>query len=114
MPYIGTHTTVKITPEKEVILKEKLGKAIEAIPGKTEAWLMCGFEDNCRLWFKGDAFAPSAFVEVKLLGTASPEYYEKLTAIICRILADELDIPAERTYVKYEECKYWGWNNINF
>jgi len=114
MPYIGTHTTVEITPEKEVVLKEKLGKAIEAIPGKTEAWLMCGFEDNCRLWFKGDASAPSAFVEVKLLGSASPEYYEKLTAIICQILADELDIPAERTYVKYEECKYWGWNNINF
>ena len=52
MPYIGTHTTVEITPEKEVVLKEKLGKAIEAIPGKAEAWLMCGFEDNCRLWFE--------------------------------------------------------------
>ena len=114
MPYIGTKTTVAISAEKEIILKEKLGKAIEAIPGKTEAWLMCEFEDSCRLWFKGDISAPSAYVEVKLLGTASPEYYEKLTAIICSILSDELSIPADRTYVKYEECKYWGWNNINF
>lgn len=114
MPYIGTKTTVAISAEKEIILKEKLGKAIEAIPGKTEAWLMCEFEDSCRLWFKGDNSAPSAYVEVKLLGTASPEYYEKLTAIICLILSDELSIPADRTYVKYEECKYWGWNNINF
>ena len=114
MPYIGTKTTVAISAEKEIILKEKLGKAIEAIPGKTEAWLMCEFEDSCRLWFKGDNSAPSAYVEVKLLGTASPEYYEKLTAIICSILSDVLSIPADRTYVKYEVCKYWGWNNINF
>ena len=114
MPYIGTHVSVKISEEKETALKEKLGKAIEAIPGKTEAWLMCEFFDSCRLWFKGDASAPAAYVEVKLLGTAQPEYYEKLTAIVCSIMEEELSIPADRTYVKYEECKYWGWNNINF
>ena len=114
MPYIGTKTTVAISPEKEIVLKEKMGKAIEAIPGKTEAWLMCEFEDNCRIWFKGDNSAPSAYVEVKLLGRAEREYYEKLTAIICDILADELSIPADRTYVKYEECEHWGWNNMNF
>ena len=114
MPYIGTKTTVEISREKEIILKEKMGKAIEAIPGKTEAWLMCEFEDSCRLWFKGVDSAPSADVEVKLLGSAKAEYYEKLTAIICGILSDELGIPADRTYVKYEECSHWGWNNTNF
>lgn len=114
MPYIGTRTTVKISPEKEEILKEKLGKAIEAIPGKTEAWLMCEFSDCCRLWFKGDNSLPSAYVEVKLLGKAKREYLENLTGIICEILSDELSIPADRTYVKYEECEHWGWNNMNF
>lgn len=114
MPYIETKVTVKISEEKERILKEKLGKAIETIPGKTEEWLMCGFEDCCRLWFKGDNSRPAAYVEVKLLGKAQREYYEKLTAVICSILETELSIPADRTYVKYEECQHWGWNNMNF
>ena len=114
MPYIGTRTTVKISPEKEIAIKEKLGKAIEAIPGKTEAWLMCEFSDCCRLWFKGDNSLPSAYVEVKLLGKADREYLEKLTGIICKILSDELSVPSDRTYVKYEECEHWGWNNMNF
>ena len=114
MPYIGTRTTVKITPEKEEILKARLGKAIEAIPGKTEAWLMCEFVDECRLWFKGDNSKDSAYVEVKLLGKASREYLENLTGIICSILEAELCVPTDRIYVKYEECEHWGWNNINF
>ncbi len=114
MPYIGTKTTAAISPEKEIILKEKMGKAIEAIPGKSEAWLMCEFEDNCRLWFKGDSSAPSAYVEVKLLGSAAPEHYSALTKIICDILSEELSVPCDRTYVKYEECEHWGWNGSNF
>lgn len=114
MPYIGTRTTVTISPEKERAIKEKLGKAIELLPGKTEAWLMCEFSDGCRLWFKGDNSGESAYVEVKLLGSAGAEYYEKLTSAICSILSDELGIPADRTYVKYEECEHWGWNNVNF
>lgn len=114
MPYIGTRATVKITPEKEIAIKERLGKAIELLPGKTEAWLMCEFSDCCRLWFKGDNSAPSAYVEVKLLGKAAPESCTALTAAICNILSDELAIPADRTYVKFEECDIWGWNNIIF
>ena len=34
MPYIGTKTTVAITPEKEAVLKENMARALEAIPGK--------------------------------------------------------------------------------
>ena len=114
MPNIATKVSVEISPEKEVVLKEKLGKAISLLRGKSEAWLMLSFEDNCRIWFKGDNSAPAAYVEVKLLGRAEREYYEKLTAIICDILAEELSVPADRTYVKYEECEHWGWNNMNF
>lgn len=114
MPYIGTRTTVKISPEKEEVLKARMAKAIESIPGKTEAWLMCEFCDSCRLWFKGDNSLPSAYVEVKLLGRAKREDYEKMTGVICTILEEELSVPADRTYVKYEECEHWGWNNMNF
>ena len=39
MPLITAKTSVEISKEKEVVLKEKLGKAIELI-GKSESWLM--------------------------------------------------------------------------
>jgi len=114
MPYIRTKATVEITPEKESALKEKMGRAIEAIPGKSEEWLMCEFCDNCRLWFKGTNDRPSAFVEVMLLHSACASAYEKMTGILCDILSEELGIEADRIYVKYEETENWGWNGRNF
>ena len=69
MPYIQTRTTVEITPEKEAILKEKLGKAIEAIPGKSEAWLMLAFEDKIDMYFKGDCSQDYAYLDFHLCNT---------------------------------------------
>ena len=45
MPFIGSRVTVKISPEKEEIIKKRLGKAIELLPGKSESFVMVGFED---------------------------------------------------------------------
>ena len=38
MPYISTKANVEISKEKEEIIKEKFGKAIELLPGKTETY----------------------------------------------------------------------------
>ncbi|MBQ8228181.1 MAG: hypothetical protein IJZ88_04115 [Clostridia bacterium] len=114
MPNIATKVSVEITPEKELILKEKLGQAISLLKGKSEAWLMLSFEDNCRIWFKGDNSRPSAFVEVQVLGKINPAESEQLSAEICSIFESELAIPQDRTYIKYEEIDQWGWNGGNF
>lgn len=114
MPMISTKTTTKITAEQELILKEKLGKAIEILPGKTETWLMLGFEENCRLWFRGDNSKPLAYVEVSALGKISPDSAEKLTAEICDILKTVLGIEGDGVYVKYEETDKWGFDGGNF
>ena len=114
MPNIATKVSVEISPEKEVVLKEKLGKAISLLRGKSEAWLMLSFEDNCRIWFKGDNSLPCAFCEVQVLGKINPQESEKLSAEICSIFETELGIPQDRTYIKYEEIDQWGWNGGNF
>ena len=46
MPVIHTHVSVSTTPEQREALKAAYGKAITAVPGKSEGWLMCPFEDN--------------------------------------------------------------------
>lgn len=114
MPYINTKLSIPLDESKEVALKSALGRAIEAIPGKTEKWLMLDFEDNCRLWFAGDNSAPTAFVEVKIFGSASDGAYAALTSQITNILEEITGIDPARIYVKYDEISTWGWNGSNF
>ena len=114
MPYIETVTNVKITAEQEKSLKEKLGKAIETIPGKTEKWLMLNFRDGERLYFHGDNNMPICYSEVKIFGQAESGDLEKLTRVLCGIYEEELGVSPENTYVKYEFIDEWGWNNMNF
>ena len=113
MPYINAKASIPVTPEQELELKTKFGKAITLL-GKGEAWLMVEVEDNCRLWFRGENSDPMAFVEISLLGKASEDQYDKMTKAVCEIVSDTLGIGGEEIYVKYEECDHWGYNSFNF
>jgi phenylpyruvate tautomerase PptA (4-oxalocrotonate tautomerase family) len=114
MPYISTKTNVEISKEKEVTIKEKLGKAIALIPGKSENWLMCAFEDQVSMFFKGDGDCNIAFIEVKIFGKSTSDAYLALTKKITEIISEELSVEADKIYVKYEEVSVWGWNGMNF
>lgn len=114
MPFINSKVSVKMSPEKREAVKAKLGEAIKLVPGKSENWLMVGFEDSYDLYFQGNQNGPTAFVEVKIYGGGTRDAFEKLTAEICKIYEAELGIPANRIYVKYEEVENWGWNGSNF
>ena len=114
MPFINTKVNVSISEEQETEIKTALGKAISCIRGKSESWLMLNFEDDCRLYFKGDKITPSAFVEVKIYGSASAEEYDNLTAKITEIISSVLNIQPGQIYVKYEEIEHWGYSGHNF
>ena len=113
MPFIDTKTNVRVTPEKEAILKARLGEAIEQFPGKSEYWLMLRFTDNCRMWYRGHNKFPVAMVEVKLFGAASSDDCNRMTATICRLYEEELGINPEHIYVNYTFSDTWGWNGSN-
>ena len=114
MPYIDIKLNRKITHEQEAEVKADLGTAITSFPGKTEQWLMIGFSDCVRLWFQGNDDAPSAMVEVSVLGSIATESCEKMTKLICESFEKHLNISPSRVYVKYQAVSDWGWNNINF
>ena len=79
MPFISTKTNVNVPKEKEIQLKERLGQAIAIIPGKSESWLMLAIEGDVPMYFRGDDSAPTAFIEVKIFGSASPDAYSRMT-----------------------------------
>ena len=114
MPYINLKTSKKVTDEQALAVKTAFGKAIECFPGKSEAYLMVGIEDGIRMWFRGDNSGDTAIVDVELLGAVNSEAAEKMTAVVCDILENELGIAPDRVYVKYTGYKDWGWNKTNF
>ncbi|MDD6069818.1 MAG: phenylpyruvate tautomerase MIF-related protein [Clostridiales bacterium] len=114
MPFIDSKVSVSISKEQETELKTRLGEAISLIPGKSESWLMTGFQDNYHLYFRGDNSQPTAFVEVKVFGSENPSAFDALTAKICEIFGDVLGIAPDHIYIKYEAVANWGWNGGNF
>ena len=112
MPFINSKITKKITREDEAVVKEKLGRAIELIPGKSETWLMVNFEPESHLYFKGSN--DIAYVEVSVFGNEHKEAFNNWTAEITKIFHEVLGIEPERIYVKYETTTSWGWNGGNF
>lgn len=113
MPFIHTRTNQTVSRDQEAKMARELGQAI-GILGKSEQWLMLQFEENCRMYFRGESDQPMAFVEVKLLGRAQGDAYNRLTGKITQIVSGVLSVSPDRVYVKYEETEYWGWNGANF
>ena len=113
MPFIHTRVNRPISQEAEKAMAKQLGDAVSLL-GKSENWLMLQFEDNCRMYFKGDCSKPLAFVGVKLYGKADKAAYQRFTTEATRILGEILSVPADGVYVEYEETEHWGWQGENF
>lgn len=114
MPYIKLTTTAKVAPQTAELIKADFGKAIENFPGKTEQWLMVAVQDNVPMWMRGDNSADTAMVDVELLGDVNAQASDNMTAAVCEILNNRLDIAPDRVYVKYTGYRHWGWNGGNF
>lgn len=114
MPFIESKVTVSLSESEKEFLKTELGKIVEEIPGKSENYLMLGFEDNYNLYFKGKKLDYGAFIEVKLFGSVAEDYLKLVTSEICKLYSKKLNIPPKSIYVKFEEVDNWGWNGVNF
>lgn len=114
MPFINSKVTVALTEEQREGIKAKLGQAITCIPGKSEHWLMVGFDENYSLYFRGENCEKAAFVDVKICGSSTREAYDNLTREICNIFEEELQIPGDKIYITYQEVEHWGFEGKNF
>ncbi len=113
MPFIDSKISLKVSKEKKDAIKAELGKAV-SILGKSEGFLMVGFDDGYSLYMGGEELEKGAFVSVSLFGSASSGAYEKMTGEICRIYEQQLGIAPDKVYVTYSGMKDWGWNGRNF
>lgn len=113
MPFIDCKITQHLTEDKKEAVKAKLGKAVSIIK-KPESYLMVGINDGYTLYFAGRKLENGAYVSVSLFGSAAPRDYDAMTAEVCKILSDELNIPGNNVYVTYHPVSDWGWAGSNF
>ena len=112
MPFIIARVNLPVNIEQEQEIKTRLGHAIEAVPGKSEEYLMIGFEDNYHFWLRGDNSKPAAYIEVSIFGNEKHFGYKKLTYEITEAFNKVLGIASENIYVRYEDIKVWGVNGF--
>lgn len=114
MPFINSKVSFKLSEQEELEIKTRLGKAISLIPGKSESWLMVGFQEDYKLYFKGESYDKLVIVEVSIYGTCSKSSYNAVTNAICNIYNEVTGTPKDHIYVRYQEVQNWGWNGSNF
>ncbi len=89
MPFIDSKITLALEEKQKEDIKSKFGEAI-GLMGKSENFLMVGFEDNYDLYMGGNKLDKGAFVSVRAFGQVNPSACDKMTAEICKILEEEL------------------------
>ena len=114
MPFILSHISCPVSKEQEVKLKSGLGRAIALVPGKSEQYLLTGFDANAHLYLRGDNSEPIAYIEAAVFGNEGHEGYDALTAEICRLYHEVLDIAPDHIYIRYSDIPDWGVAGYNF
>lgn len=112
MPFIKIKTSCPLSRKQETEIKAGIGKAIEDVPGKSEESLLLEFEDNCRIWLRGDDTEPVAYIEAAVFGNEPHFGYDAFTAEITDIFMNVLGIHPDHIYIKYEDINAWGVQGI--
>ena len=113
MPNIQIRTNRSVSKEKQKMIKEKLGKAITLLDGKSEKWLMVEFSIGQEMWF-GGTDEPCAYIYVSLYGKGNASSYKEFTRAATSLICQELDVKKDRIYAGYFETEFWGWNGDHF
>lgn len=116
MPVIHTYASTPITEEQRELLKASYGQTIRCVPGKSEQWLMCVFEENVPIYLGGTNDEPACLVTVDVYARGSVPHsaWEKMTPLICDEIEKVLGIDPSRIYIRYGSTPDFGWNGANF
>ena len=116
MPVVHTYCSAPIPEGARETLKAAYGRAIEAVPGKSEAWLMCLFEGSTPIYFAGERLRALRLCRgwrVRALRGSRRgvgELHREVTPVISR----ELGVDPSRLYIRYGWTPSFGWNGANF
>lgn len=108
MPFVVARTSTAVGREQELELKARLGRAIELVPGKSEAYLLVDLEGSRRLFLAGSDAEPIAYLEVSVFGNEGHAGYDALTAEVTQAFHEVLGIRPDHVYLRFTDIPAWG------
>jgi phenylpyruvate tautomerase len=116
MPLLSILTTAEPTAEGRADLLAGLSRLVARELDKPEDYVMVALSRPSAMSFGADAGHPACYVELKNVGTFSPERCEQLSALLCRELAAGLGVAGDRIYIEFTgaDGALWGWNGTTF
>jgi phenylpyruvate tautomerase len=116
MPLVNVFTSADApTPDRSDALLSELSRLLAAELKKPESYVMTSLVPRTSMTFGGTK-EPSCYVEVKNIGTMTPELTAKLSAALCARLSEALGVSSTRIYIEFAEARghLWGHDGTTF
>jgi phenylpyruvate tautomerase PptA (4-oxalocrotonate tautomerase family) len=116
MPLIKVQTSAPTPAQSEVeSMLKSLSAALAKHLGKPESYVMTAFESDAVMTFGGTS-DPSCYVEIKSVGSMSPQQTKSMSQDFCQKLSTALGVSTNRIYIEFADAKgsMWGWNSSTF
>lgn len=115
MPAVILHTSATCTVEIKQEIAKTLSEICATTLGKPEEYMLSMVYDDPVILFGGRS-DKSALIEVRSIGGLSSEINQTLSAAICELLSEKLDIDPAHVYLNFidVERSNWGWNKETF
>jgi len=112
MPLLKISTN-RIVENTEAVL-QATSQAVAAMLGKPERYVMVELHAGLPMSLAGSS-EPLAYLELKSIGLPE-ERTAEFSAALCRLIDEQLGIPAERIYIEFSDAPrhLWGWNGATF
>lgn len=116
MPVIHTYTSEPLSESQRTTIKARYGQIISRVPGKSEPWLMCLFQDDVPIYMGGNADFPTCYVTVDVFSREEPDHgvWSEITPEICDVISSVAHVEPSRIYIRYGWTPDFGWNGRNF
>ena len=114
MPLLKIQTNVVLAADAGKSLVADISRALVALLGKPERYVMVSLESNAIMAFGGDS-SPLAYLEMKSVGLPQGST-TALSKALCELMKTKLGVPVDRIYIEFVDAQgaMWGWNGGTF
>jgi phenylpyruvate tautomerase PptA (4-oxalocrotonate tautomerase family) len=115
MPFLKIQTNHVVDSATGEALLAKASKLVAKKLGKPENYVMVQLQKEAPMLFAGTN-APLAFLELKSIGLPNNSTTADLSASLCTLIEQDLNIPKDRVYIEFSDAPrdMWGWNGGTF
>jgi hypothetical protein len=115
MPLCRILTSANVPEKARTTFLTELSRFVAGALRKPESYVMTSFTHVSAMTFAGTT-EPACYVELKNIGTFTPEQTASLSADLCARIEKALGVPPSRTYIEFSNAAghLWGHDGETF